>query len=569
MKKTFTLLVSAAFAVSAFAVQPQVSQAVSANQSINAQVVKVSEATIANQAQAVKAQLPVVKTDGESLYAHVYGPMATTFYAGLDAGLYGLNSAIGFTPAAGYTTFYNLTSGSTAQEWTWTVNGEDASTSTANELSLKNIPGWQYYDVNMTVTNGTATSQWTPQASAYLCAGNNSYWGLKAEYGMTTYPGIHGGTRVSYMCYDPAQSEDGFAANGLYTGWNELFAELYEVEEDQVTDVTFESFGQFIPKQASPYLVSTLWTWIKGSVSEDTELYVNFYPTNEDGVIDFSAPIAKGTAIVAAGEFSGCIEYSVLPVDEDGDELDEELVVNTGIFIAFEGLDENKAVQQFWPIYGANTSFPVGVRRSDVFFDNSYIRIAYKVDGEQKYWLDTCPYNYFEDDARTTLFGPCNFYVMMDVTFPFVQNINDEQNTSNYYVMEVPTDGGSVDIDLTSLYRLDAMIENGWLAQEQDGDWFDIELSNFDDSNWVTTFTITAPALDGDKGRNGFVNFTGMAQDFTIEVVQGMESGIQDVTAAATGATEYFDLQGRKLNAAPANGFFFERQGNKVTKVIR
>ncbi|MDE7144321.1 MAG: hypothetical protein K2N76_05930 [Muribaculaceae bacterium] len=50
---------------------------------------------------------------------------------------------------------------------------------------------------------------------------------------------------------------------------------------------------------------------------------------------------------------------------------------------------------------------------------------------------------------------------------------------------------------------------------------------------------------------------------------EGNRVNINDVEAAADGAVEYFDVQGRKLQAAPANGFFLQRQGNKVTKVIR
>jgi hypothetical protein len=46
-------------------------------------------------------------------------------------------------------------------------------------------------------------------------------------------------------------------------------------------------------------------------------------------------------------------------------------------------------------------------------------------------------------------------------------------------------------------------------------------------------------------------------------------AGLSNVTVANNSASEYFDLQGRQLKAAPANGVYLQRQGNKVSKVIR
>lgn len=62
-----------------------------------------------------------------------------------------------------------------------------------------------------------------------------------------------------------------------------------------------------------------------------------------------------------------------------------------------------------------------------------------------------------------------------------------------------------------------------------------------------------------------------LGKEVTLRVVQGnpVIAGIADVEAEGNGAVQYFDIQGRKLNAAPATGFFIQKQGSKVTKVIR
>lgn len=52
---------------------------------------------------------------------------------------------------------------------------------------------------------------------------------------------------------------------------------------------------------------------------------------------------------------------------------------------------------------------------------------------------------------------------------------------------------------------------------------------------------------------------------FAINIVDG--ASITEIDATSTKATEYFNLQGRKV-AAPAKGLYIKRQGNEASKVI-
>lgn len=47
------------------------------------------------------------------------------------------------------------------------------------------------------------------------------------------------------------------------------------------------------------------------------------------------------------------------------------------------------------------------------------------------------------------------------------------------------------------------------------------------------------------------------------------QSSIEEIEADAVGAVEFYDLNGRRLNAAPAHGLYIERRGNKAAKIVR
>ena len=155
---------------------------------------------------------------------------------------------------------------------------------------------------------------------------------------------------------------------------------------------------------------------------------------------------------------------------------------------------------------------------------------------------------------------------MFNVSFPYVLNADGSKN----YNVVVDNAGGEGAICVEPFYYdLVGLIADEVVEVAQEGDWFDYEIGEADASTYQTSIFVDAEALpDGMVGREGYIRFTGMAQDFTIKVQQGDLSGIKNVNAAEA-AVEYFDLQGRKLTNAPVNGIFIQRQGNQVTKVIR
>lgn len=107
-----------------------------------------------------------------------------------------------------------------------------------------------------------------------------------------------------------------------------------------------------------------------------------------------------------------------------------------------------------------------------------------------------------------------------------------------------------------------------WLSLDSVEDYY----QEFPQSGGIQRAAVLTFTTDGTyEARVAQVNVEYKGKKLTLNIGQdgAAAAGINDVNAAENGAVEYFDVQGRKLQAAPANGFFLQRQGNKVTKVIR
>lgn len=63
--------------------------------------------------------------------------------------------------------------------------------------------------------------------------------------------------------------------------------------------------------------------------------------------------------------------------------------------------------------------------------------------------------------------------------------------------------------------------------------------------------------------------YQGYGLDFYITVTQGEVAGIDSIVVKpAAKGTRYYDLQGRRLQAAPANGMYIETVNGVSTKHI-
>lgn len=554
-------------------------------------VAAVTSPEVVNKLQFAKQNLNEIKTVKQSM-AVPYQQFSTratdsvgdvtvkspvlNFSMGYSPSGYRYTNPIGFLPSFGTVKFTASAALAQSYEWTWN-NGfkEDnpgyksfSANTAVNEITLN--PGDIIKDLTVTAKNGEATTVGTPYASIYLNGCSPSYYGYKmgdgTVAGLHMYPCAPGGTYVSYMAYTTnAQFKANFdSITGSFKEWADVLADGTKGSKPaDFTNIKIKNYSHIIPAQSSAYFFNEMYSWFRYAASEATTVEGHIYEVINNQIQ--SKPIARLSAKIEAateptGEF---FTFEVIPVDADGDDVEGDLIIdNKAICICIENFDENKAINTLIPIYGANNTYPKGT--SSPYFRNSYVSLEYTYGGETKGMLTTCPYNYYQDDAKTTLWAPCNYEWSINAVFPYVLN---EEGKRDFNVT-VPAAGGDANINVSALYfNLKSLLESGLMEAESDSEWLTFSVGVASTETYLAPITVTATALpQGTASRKGNIKFTGQAQDFTVTVTQGA-SGIADITVE--GNAKYFDLQGRQINGNPEKGVYLVKNGNKVTKVIR
>lgn len=586
MKKFTLLLASAAIVSSAVAAEPTkaiVKKADVPEVFSKAQAVKQSQKSI-DPANIVKSHfdasaMGASSRAGETLKSR-YGLINNLLYNGVTTEFNGYSVAYGVSGVNGSIDFRNYSTGAASYSWEWD-NGlkppyNEDFTSTDENLSVK-VPVGDMISAPVLVAKQAqqTDSYQLANTAGYGCGADASAAFQRDDLGMTTYPCAGSATGgIGYMMYDKRGIVDGFnTSTGVYEDWHSVLNQIEGYAEDDtkaIADIQFEGFSTILPAPASPYMMSKMWIWTTYKATAATEVTARLYPV-ADGIVS-STPIAIGRATIDAGEVKDyMMQFELMPVDEDGDELDEDLVVNQELYVAIEDINSNAAITYMQLLFGAGTVMPANGGKSDEYYHkNASVQMSYSLNGEKRQRILPSPYLYFTSDARDELFVPSNYYWMFDIVYPYVLGENGDVATN--FDLSVPNDGGEEAISVLPLYyQLAACVEEGWITAESSEDWFTFDISEPDATTGFSTITVEAEALpEGVEGRVGTIEFHGMAQDFTITVHQGANASINDIVAGGNNAAvEYFDIQGRRLNAAPATGLFFQRQGNTVTKIVK
>lgn len=517
---------------------------------------------------------------GETVGTATVNSPTNIFFFGLKStgSYYALS--LGFTPAWGKLSFTSVAQGATAYKWNWSNGFQETSPSfktyeaDGQDLNIDIIPGELVDNLTLTATNGDASTVATALSSRYFQGGSPKYWSSSYDgLGLTMYPcldykedGQYMGTSVGYMSIDktPASAAN-YDSNGAFKDWARILSSLNTgSEQTDITDIVIDGFAYEIPAMSSPYIATGMNVWANATFSEATVIEGAIYEVKNNAIVP--TPIAKIRANVAAGSPADNIVFDFITVDEDGDEVDDDLIIdNKTVLIRIEGLSKNAAVQKFTPVYGNGTLWPVADVNNSPWYRNSYISMNYKCKGEDKTFFRTCPVNYYKDDARTEFFLPSNFLWSLDVNFPFVKNAD---TNGKELKADIPVAGGDVVVNTESTWNLAYCVQNELIESKIDGDWIKCTFGAAD--NGIQPITVSGTALpSGVEGRTGTITFTGMGSDFTINVTQGkVSSGVNDIVVDAEAAPVYYDLQGRKVVGTPDKGVYIVKQGNKVSKVI-
>lgn len=577
MKKISLLLVAAATTTAAMASAPQ--QSASENLLRNMQQSLRTESSVATsrtmKAGVVKNGSSKVIYKGnetDSLIVRASVSPLQNFTAGLTPDLMGYRGLFGILPSKGKVTFSAEGLDVTKGVWTWDNGLKDPwhQDFTVDSLAaVVDLKGPSIIDSMVFVT--PENDSIAPLAVEYFAGAGGAYWGMEDfdSHGATLYPLGNSGTREKMATYSKS-SVDGvtFTPEGACTDWLDV---LKNDDADVVSGVQIMGFSQIIPAQSSPYFFTKSWLWANVNINAPTEFTMKVYTVEEingHNIIS-DTPIAIGHAPVAKQKGGTMLQFEIFPVDEDGDEIDGVVVVdNQELFLTFEGFNGNPAVDYIFMVYGSGTDFfrpAAGSKAVIPWYANSYINVDYKLNGQDETSIETNPYYYWNDETGSNLWVPANYWWMINAKFPYVLNLETETDEFNY---EVPVEGGEIEVDVDALYYIAPLVENDMMSYEVEGDWVSVELGEPDRELGLSPIKLTCEARpDGVDVRYAEVKFTGYAQDFTIYLKQGQESGV-NVIGADGGKIEHFDLQGRKLNGNPEKGVYILKEGNKASKVI-
>lgn len=392
----------------------------------------------------------------------------------------------------------------------------------------------------------------------------------------TSAPIVSGGTTLFYeTCLDRTDTEM-YAENGLYKGYVEVLTKA------GYTNAKAKGFAIHVPEQNSPYVLKHVFPNVQGSNKEEVTLTVKVYGRDAEGYWDLDNAVGTGTFTLPKGDyFAGSLGSlrvaSIYSTDEEGYETDLNPVITTDIFVCIEGID-NENILDFSPIMNANAAVPLAEYRNgleDYYYPSHtywYLNCDYAKPGttdeaqNMDAFLITATGAYYSDDTRTKIVSPTDALIFLDVEFPIIMNaLTGDAN----FEASIPTDGGSEKLYVFTMNDFEQCYRDELITAESSASWLTFEVG-YDETNELATVTVTGEALpSGTSGRNGSVKFTGLGYDFEILVTQG-EAGISAVVANGNGVSEYYDLQGRRLNAAPAKGLYIERNGTTAaTKLAR
>lgn len=499
---------------------------------------------------------------------------------GLSENGYGYNSTFGFASSYGNLNFVGLGQEGSGYSWYYTdVNDYtvvdkkaewNVSEAQGQLLQIKSRVGVMEVP-ELTVKSGSASKSYAKENMAlYYLGGGGYYWEgedeLGGEYGVSAYqsmgladPNNSYGYWTPFLAFQPG--EDGFSEGGAYIdgGENPYSWSYFLGQYGNVSDIAVDNFMTFWAKPASGYYMSRMWGQIFVSASSETQLISYIYPVDEEGVLS-DTPIAIGYAPVPSGN-SGWFVFEYAALNEDGDEVEEDIFIDSEVAITIEGFAGNDAIKYVMPLSGfAPFSFNAYEQtEGDVITAPTlYAGLSFNLDGTPASTIRSNPmiYGFDEkDDDSCTMLG--YHQMSIDAMFPFIHAVNGEDKVS------FPVEGGSADVEIEALYFVcDQTV--GPIYDVTAPEWLTVSFSDPDQETQTTVMTVKAAAC-ADAGREGAVTIEGLNVSYELKVVQG-EGNAVSVVAVDKNA-EYFDLSGRRV-INPEKGIYIKKTAGKAEKVI-
>lgn len=341
-----------------------------------------------------------------------------------------------------------------------------------------------------------------------------------------------------------------------------------------------------------PYALGGLDMYAAYQTSKGGTISFQLVKLNENGQLTDEIVASSSVTISASNkEVQGPVHVDFYSVNADEEEV-AYTIIDAPMAVLVSGFNDFEEFIPFTSAYDATSASTWGVRHTGATLyylagETTEASVVSELDKTSIYTLSKDRYVHF-----------LGFFVRLDVEYPVLEpasyaidyNPEDPEGTalmyfdhqdSNSYAVDLAEGETTLDVQFASSceYWDEIFIDDIDLPEWLDCEPYDLysrgPLLNEKSGEYLyynglgLLFTIN----DGKyESRCGKVTLHYMNKTVEFYVGQNGEAnavGLDKVEAAADGAVEYFDVQGRKLQAAPANGFFLQRQGNKVTKVIR
>lgn len=583
MKKFYLLCTAACVAATASAAEKEMKAPSNAMPSASLEQVMSPKMNLAPKAMVskdIKKNASATRAD-EVEYVY-YRPAAQTMSVGWTSNSYSFNHEYGFASSNGDVVFNNLSFGVSGYEWNFSdVNGFDGEnwlvkTSSDTDLSIKASIGEMMVPV-LNATSG-AKGSYVIEKDFYIIGGGPSMWFQEDEesgnVGVTFYQNMGYRNLEGYpsdinQLYAYYPGANGWNKNGVYVysgnpnNWEAVFNDALG---SKVSNLAMDSYIITLPEPTSGYLFTTGWVWAMVSAKSDTQLISYVYPMTEDGAMSETA-IAIGYASIPKGE-SSTVQFYYYPLNEEGDELEGDVFVDTAAFVTIEGFAGNDAIELICPNSGYYP-FPLDAYRAgdhDLWKDATlYLTLRGEAGGDTYSGVFADEGGYYLDQReegpgvtldRNTIAPLCYAVFNMDAVYPFIYSVDDID------VVNLPIEGGEASVVINALYyNINNNIAKG-IYEVTAPEWLTVSFGESDYETGNTTMTVSVAA---GEDRTGVVTIEGLGAKYSLTVNQG-EGNAVSVIAIDKNA-EYFDLQGRRV-ANPEKGIFIKKSGNKAEKVI-
>lgn len=402
---------------------------------------------------------------------------------------------------------------------------------------------------------------------------NNGWTDMEVKYKLynASYKGAE-----SYYTSNVFNIGDRPAAGVTMASINDAWAELMVNDETDITDVKLVGMGQVFPDPGQAWSISSIDMTVYGNIDAGATFDVCFYTLGANNTPDqlikkFTYTVEEKVGSLAKAEPLS-FEIPFTTVDEIGDELGYQ-IIEGGMVMMFEGLADNAKIHAFAPPVGAYPHKKGIINNLSEY--NLYGLVQYKEDGVEKTSMVANLYMFGTSEEDDSWTWPVTFNFEMVAEYPYmipmevisagaeewaeVESEADDitvelKNADDYSVFQVYCSGTVEDL---SMYRVGEDTEiPEWLSVgiEDANDYFN-NLTG-EARAYVIQFALTDGAQPG--GCEVAIEYKGIKNVYKINPdLSGIE-GVVD-NGVETVASEYYDLQGRKLYNEPANGLFIRK----------